>query len=106
MEKVWEELKKIENQAEQIRKEAQKKTKEINQLAQQESEKLLANAKTYVEEEVRQLLQSTIEEANKKRQEQLSENQLAADQLKHLALKRMDKAEAALLKAIVGETSS
>ena len=49
MEKVWEELKKIELQAEQIRIEAQNRAKEITNLANQEAEKLVANSKAYAE---------------------------------------------------------
>ena len=55
MEKVWEELKKLEAKAEQIKSNAQNKAKEITVLAQQEAEKLVANSKTYAEEEAKQL---------------------------------------------------
>ncbi len=56
MEKVWEELKKIEAKADQIKSTAQNKAKEITVLAQQEAEKLVANSKTYAEEEAKQAL--------------------------------------------------
>jgi F0F1-type ATP synthase membrane subunit b/b' len=53
MERAWEELKKIEAQAEQIRSEAESRAKDIIRLADQEAEKLLANGKAYAEEEVK-----------------------------------------------------
>ena len=75
MEKVWEELKKIEAEAEKIRSDAQQKAQAITAIAQQNSEKLIANSQTYAEEEGQQLYASTVEEANRKRDEQLKANQ-------------------------------
>jgi len=49
MEEVWEELKKIEAQAEQIRAEAQDKGKETTKIAEQDAELLLTNSKTSAE---------------------------------------------------------
>jgi hypothetical protein len=47
MKKVWEELKKIDAQAEQIRSYAKEKSKRITSLAEKNAEKLLANSKAY-----------------------------------------------------------
>ena len=58
MEKVWDELKKIEAQAEQISSDAQDKAKKISLLAKQDAEKLIANSKTYAEEESQKLYAS------------------------------------------------
>ena len=104
MEKVWDELKKIEAQAEQIRIEAQNKAKMLITLAQQEAEKLIANSKTYADEETQQLYANTIEEANRNREEQLNLNQRAIEKLKIQAEKRMEQASSALTKAVLGET--
>ena len=56
MEKVWDELKKIEALAEQVRSEAQQNAKEITGLAQKEAEKLLSNSKTYAQKEAQAAL--------------------------------------------------
>jgi vacuolar-type H+-ATPase subunit H len=103
MEKVWEELKKIEDQAEQIRSEAQNKSKTLIELSKQEAEKLLANSKTYAQEEVKHLNDTNIEEANRSRGEQLEANQKATEKLKAQAEKRMEQASSAVMKAVLGE---
>jgi vacuolar-type H+-ATPase subunit H len=103
MEKVWEELKKIEAQAEQIRSEAQEKAKNMTTLAQQNGEKLVANSQTYAEEEAQQLFTSTVEEANRRRDEQLKANQAAAEDLKVQAEKHMEQAISKVVKAVIEE---
>jgi len=103
MEKVWEELKKIEAEAEQIRSEAQEKAKNVMTLAQQNGEKLIANSQTYAEEEAERLFKSAVEEANHKRDEQLKANQAAAEKLKVQAEKHMEKAISKVVNAIIKE---
>ena len=103
MEKVWEELKKIEAQAEQIRSEAQQKAQNMTTLAQQNGEKLIANSQTYAEEEAQQLLTSTVKEANRRRDEQLKANQAAAEKLKVQAEKHMEQAISKVVKAVIEE---
>jgi vacuolar-type H+-ATPase subunit H len=103
MEKVWEELKKIEAEAEQIRSEAQEKAKNVMTLAQQNGEKLIANSQTYAEEEAQQLLTSTVKEANRRRDEQLKANQAAAEKLKVQAEKHMEQAISKVVKAVIEE---
>jgi vacuolar-type H+-ATPase subunit H len=103
MEKVWEELKKIEAQAEQIRSEAQEKAKNMTTLAQQNGEKLIANSQTYAEEEAQQLLASAVEKANRTRDEQLKANQAAAEKLKVQAEKHMEQAISRVVKAVIEE---
>jgi vacuolar-type H+-ATPase subunit H len=103
MEKVWEELKKIEAQAEQIRNEAQNKAKEISTLADQEAEKLIANGKTYAEEEAKQIFDNAIKEANSKREEQLKENKAVADKLEEQATKQMDQAVESVVNVVLEE---
>jgi vacuolar-type H+-ATPase subunit H len=103
MEKVWEELKKIEAEAEQIRSEAQEKAKDLTTLAQQNGEKLIANSQTYAEEEAQQLFTSTVEEANRRRDEQLKANQAAAEKLKVQAEKHMEEAISEVVNAIIEE---
>jgi vacuolar-type H+-ATPase subunit H len=103
MEKVWEELKKIEAQAEQIRTEAQDKGKEINKLAKQEAEKLLANSKAYAQEDAEKIVTLAITDANHDREKQLQENEQAVRNLKEAAEKRLDKAEAIIVDAVLGK---
>jgi vacuolar-type H+-ATPase subunit H len=104
MEKVWDELKKIEAQAEQIRNEAQEKAKKMTALAQQKAEELIANSKTYAEEEEQQLYTSLIQEANIKRDEQLKANKEATEKLRAQAEKRMKQAVSKVVNAVLGET--
>jgi vacuolar-type H+-ATPase subunit H len=103
MQKVWEELKSIEAQAEQIQADAKDRAKKITVQAQKDAETLLANSKTYAAEEGQKRYQAAIDEANKKRQDQLAENEKAAAQLKTQAEKRMDSAVKAVVKAVLEE---
>ena len=103
MEKVWEELKKIEAQAEQIRSETQDKAKKMTILAQQEAEELLTNSGTYAEEEAQQLYITAVQEANNSRDELLKANKVTADKLKVQAEKQMDSAIAKVMNAVIEE---
>jgi vacuolar-type H+-ATPase subunit H len=104
MEKVWDELKKIEAQAEQIQNEAKDRAKNIALLANQDSEKLIENSKTYAEAESQKLYSEAIKDANQARDEHLKANQAAAGKLKAQAEKRMDKAVSAVVNAVLEET--
>jgi vacuolar-type H+-ATPase subunit H len=104
MQKVWDELKKIEAQADQIQADAQDKAKKITTLALQESDKLVANSKVYGEEESQKLYAKAVEEANQNRAEQLKANELAAHKLQNQAEKRMDKAVSAVVDVVLEET--
>ena len=103
MEKVWEELKKIEAEAEKIRVDAQQKAQSITAVAQLNSEKLIANSQAYAEEEGQQVYVSTVKEANRKRDEQLKASRAATEKLKVQAAKRMDLAVVAVVNTIVKE---
>ncbi len=104
MEKVWEELKKIDFQAEQIRSEAQTKAKEIISLSQEVSEKLLVDSKIYAQQEAQQLYEETVEEANRRSDQQLEANQKATERLNKQAQKQMEKASSTIVSAVIGET--
>ena len=106
MEKVWDELKKIEAQAEQIRSEAQNKAKQMIALAQQEAEKLIANGKAYAEDEAQQLYASTIQETNSNCDEQLKANQEATANLRAQAEKQLEQAVSTVVNSVLGETKS
>jgi len=104
MEKVWDELKKIEAQAEQIRSEAQNKAKTLTNLAQQQAEELIVNSKTQAEQEAQHLHGITLKEANRNRGEQLKANQEATEKLKTQAEKRLEQASSAVVKSVLEET--
>ena len=106
MEKVWDELKKIEAKAEQIRSEAETEAKKITTLAQQDAEKLIANGKAYAEEEAQQIYNGTIQDSNHYCDEQLKANQEASANLKLQAEKRMERAVSAVVNTVLGETKS
>jgi F0F1-type ATP synthase membrane subunit b/b' len=103
MEKIWDELKKIEAQAEQIRSDAQIKAKKMTNLAEQEAETLIANSRTYAEEEGQRICSSAIHEANHSRDEQLTVNQAVAEKLRAKAEKRMEKAVLAVVNIVLEE---
>jgi len=104
MEKVWEELKKIEAQAEQIRSEAQDKAKTMTDLAQKEAEELLTHSATYADEEAQELYTSTVQEANRNRDELLKTNQVAADKLKVKAEQHMESAINKVVNSVIEES--
>jgi vacuolar-type H+-ATPase subunit H len=103
MQKVWEELKSIEAQAEQIQTDAKDRAKKITAQAKKDAETLMQNSKTYGAEEGQKRYQAAVSEANRKRDEQLAENEKAASKLKAQAEKRMDTAVAAVVKAVLEE---
>ena len=103
MQKVWEELKGIEAQAEKIQFDAKDKAKKITLQAQKDAEKLLEDSKKYGAEESQKRYQAAITEANKSRSEQLVANEKAAAKLKAQAEKRMDSAVDAVVKAVLEE---
>jgi vacuolar-type H+-ATPase subunit H len=105
MEKVWEELKKIEAQAEQIRAEATESAKQITTVAEQDSEKLIANSKIYALEEAQQLHNSAIDDANRNRMQMLKQIQEDTEKLKLHAEKRMEKATETIVKTVTGENN-
>jgi vacuolar-type H+-ATPase subunit E/Vma4 len=103
MQRVWEELKKIESEAEQIRTEAQTRAKDITTLTRQNADKLIANSRAYAEEEAQQLSTSAIQDANEKRDEQLKTNETAIKNLRAQAEKHMDAAISRVVDAVIKE---
>jgi len=104
MEKVWDELKKIETQAEQIQNDAQERAKNMIFLAKQDSEKLIENSRIYAHEESQKLFANAIQEANLNRDEHLKANQETAEKLKTKAEKRMEKAVLTVVSIVLEET--
>jgi vacuolar-type H+-ATPase subunit H len=104
MEKVWDELKKIEAQAEQIQNDAKDRSKKMVLLAKQDAGKLVENSKPYGEAESQKIRANTIAQANQVRDENLAANQETAVKLKAKAEKRMDKAVLAVVNVVLEET--
>lgn len=103
MEKVWEELKKIEAQAEQIQNDAQNNAKKITLLAKQDAEKLIENSKTYAEEEAEKIHSIAKKESDQNHAECLKLNQQTAKKLKVQAEKNMDQAVKAIVNTVLEE---
>ncbi len=101
MEKVWEELKKIEAQAQQIQTDAQEKAKKMTQQAEADAEKLIANSKVYAEEEAQKLYDDAVAEANAAHDQKLKTTQENATDLKQQAQKNMDKAVSAVFESVL-----
>jgi vacuolar-type H+-ATPase subunit H len=106
MEKVWDELKKIEAQAEQIQNNAKDRAKQMALLAKQDAEKLIDNSRTYAEAESQKLFADAIKAANQNRDERLKANQMAAGKLKAKAEKHMEKAVLVIVNLVLEETKS
>ncbi len=104
MEKVWEELKKIELQAQQIQTEAQDKARNITQQAKKDAEKLVANSKEYAEEESQKLHSTAVAKANEAQEAAFKAQQETADKLKKKAQTHMDKAVSAVLAEVLEAT--
>jgi vacuolar-type H+-ATPase subunit H len=104
MQKVWEELKGIETQAQQIQTDAKTKAKQITLQAQKDATKLIEDSRTYGEEESQNRYRAAIAEANKSREEKLAVNDKAASKLKSQAQKHMDSAVDAVVKAVLEES--
>ncbi len=92
MEKVWEELKRIEAEAQKIQTDAQEKAKKMTQQAKADAEKLVANSKVYAEEESQKLYDTAVAEANTEHSEKLKATEETAAKLRQQAHTNMDKA--------------
>jgi vacuolar-type H+-ATPase subunit H len=103
MEKVWDELKKIDAKADQIQIDAQEKAKKIANLAKEDVEKLIDNGKIYAEEEGRKLYLKSVQDATQKREELLRAGEKKAAKLKAQAEKRMDQAVLLIVDAVLEE---
>jgi vacuolar-type H+-ATPase subunit H len=104
MENLWGELKKIDSQANKIKSDAQDKAKKVTLLAKSDAEKLIANSRTYAEDESQKLYSKNIEEANRERDEHLKINLNTALKLKTQAEIRMNHAVLAVVNAVLEET--
>lgn len=92
MEKIWEELRKIEKEADLIRSEALGKSKQIIMIARAESEKLISDSKIQMNEEADELLKRFREAIRKESEDALEKNEEFVKELRKSAEKRIDEA--------------
>jgi len=104
MEKVWEELRKIEREAERIRSEGLRKSEEIFVIAKEDAEKLVLDSRKHVEEEAEELLSRYLEEANKEREDALKKNEDVIKELRITVERRINEAVKMIFDAVLGKT--
>ena len=103
MERVWEELKEIENKAEQINSETMKKSEELIAVAKKDAEKLLLLSKKHSEAEANELLNTQLKKAAKERDVALEKNERTIKELKANVEKNFDKTVAAVFNVVLGK---
>jgi vacuolar-type H+-ATPase subunit H len=103
MERVWEELKEIENKAEQINSETMKKSEELIAVAKKDAEKLLSLSKKHSEAEANELLNMQLKKATKERDVALEKNERTIKELKANVEKNFDKTVDAVFNVVLGK---
>ena len=102
MEKVWEELRKIENEAEHIHSETLKKSEELIAIAKKDAEKLLSVSEKHTEAEANELLNKYREEAASEHDASLEANKKTLKELRKTVEKCFDKAVNTVFDAVLG----
>jgi vacuolar-type H+-ATPase subunit H len=103
MEKLWEELRKIENEAEHIHSETLKKSEELVAIAKQDAEKLFSASKKHIEAEADELLNKYREEAAKERDAALQKNEDIIKELGKTVENRFEKGVNMIFDAVLGK---
>ena len=103
MERLWEELKKIEDEAISIRSEAEEKSAKIIDLAREYAEKLILDSRKEAEHEALELLNQFLSEAKIKREKMLKENEENIRKLRMKAEKCMEEAAKMIIDAAAGK---
>jgi len=102
MEKVWEELRKIESEAEHIRSETLKKSEELIARAKKDAEQLLSVSKKHTETEANKLLTKYLEEAANEHDASLEANEKTLKELRKTVETCFDKAVNTVFDAVLG----
>jgi F0F1-type ATP synthase membrane subunit b/b' len=105
MEKVWDELKRIELQAEAIRSEALNKSTLIINLAKKDGEQLVTKARTYAEEDSQQFYDNSLQEAGTVYEEKLKASEEVGKKLLLQAEKHVEQCVEIIVKAVIGESN-
>jgi len=103
MEKVWDELRKIESKAEQINSETLKKSEELIAVAKKDAKKLLSLSKKHTESEINDLLTTYLNQATKEHDTAIEKNEKAIKELKTTVEKNFDKSIDAVFNAVLGK---
>jgi vacuolar-type H+-ATPase subunit H len=103
MEKVWEELRKIESEAEHIRSETLKRSEELIAIAKQDAEKLLSASEKHVEMEGNELLKRLRRDVAKERDDALEKNEKNIKDLRETVEKCFDDAVNMIFDAVLGK---
>lgn len=103
MEKVWEELRRIESEAEHVQSGALKKSEELIAIAKQDAEKLLSDSTKHIETEANELLNRFLREAAKERDAALEKNEKNLKDLRETVEKRFDEALNIIFDAVLGK---
>lgn len=104
MERVWKELKNIEMEAERIRSESLRKSKEIVATAREEAEKLISDSKKHAEEEADELLDKYLEKAKRERENSLKKSEVFIEKLRVTVEKRINEAVKMIFDMVLGKT--
>ena len=102
MEKVWEELRKIESEAEHIHSETLKKSETLIALAKKDAEQLLSFSKKHTETEANKLLTKYLEEAASEHDASLEANEKILKELRKTVEKCFDQAVNTVFDAVLG----
>jgi F0F1-type ATP synthase membrane subunit b/b' len=106
MERVWDELRKIEKEAELLEEEAVKKSKAISEVANREAEKIIFNSRIYADAEVNGLRDASVKEIAEKKETMLKENSGNVSRLSALAEENKKKAVNFVFDQVLGNNSS
>jgi len=103
MERVLEELKRIEEEAEKIRLEASEKAEEIIKAARQKAKVLVTDAEKEAERTVERLLERFREDMKERHRRALKKSEVVIDEIRRSASRNMDSAVDLVFRTLVGE---
>jgi len=103
MERVLEELKRIEEEADKIRLEASEKAEEIIRMARQRAEKLIGDAEKEAERASLKMLKRFRQEMVERHNKVLETNRSRIDKVRRLANKNMNSVIDLVFRTVVGE---
>lgn len=103
MEKVWEELKKVESEAERIRSESAKASSKMVEMAAREADIIINKSAEYAMEEGQELRDAAVAEANKERDLMLEANASFVKKLAATAKTRLEDAVEIVFEVVLGK---
>jgi F0F1-type ATP synthase membrane subunit b/b' len=103
MERVSEELAKIERESANIRSAASRKSEEMIAVAEEEAKKLISDLRKDAEEEAEELINKFVKEANEDREEELKKSEENTKELIMTSKKHINEAEKVIFDSVLGE---